>query len=347
MSQLPLFQHGQAVGPAGLETAPLPDGVAQLATQLPPRLRLGTTSWAFPGWIGVLYASEVREKQLVRQGLTAYAKHPLLRTVELDRTYYEPLPAQTYAELAAQVPDDFRFVVKAHEDCTVVRFPPHARYGARGGQRNHRLLDAAYASDWVVGPFMEGLGKKAGPLVFQFSPFEVRSPARFAEKLHDFLRLLPQGPLYAVELRNRELLTAAYGAALTDTKAVHCHNAWQQMPSVLEQRERLPQATRRVLVTRWLTRPGDTHEGARQRYTPFQQLVDEDRARRGELAQLINEAASEGSETFAVVSNNAEGCAPESVRRLAAAISGARASTASSSSTSTEPRTSSSPASSP
>lgn len=320
MSQLALFEPKQGDVVVQLKAAPLPDGVAALSARLPPALRLGGMSWTYSGWIGIVYASDIREKQLLRGGLTAYAQHPLLRAVELDRSYYEPLPASTYAQFAAQVPDDFRFVGKAHEDCTVVRFPTHARYGARAGKRNPRLLDVAYATDRVVGPFVEGLGKKAGVLLFQFSPFEVHSPARFAERLHDFLRRLPRGPTYAVELRNAELLTEAYGDALADVCALHCHNAWGRMPSVLEQRARLPRVTRRVLLARWMTRPNDTHEAARQRYAPFSRLVTEDLTRRHELATLTQEALSEGAEAYVLVSNKAEGCAPESVIRLAVTI---------------------------
>jgi uncharacterized protein YecE (DUF72 family) len=244
-----------------------------------------------------------------------------LRTVEIDRSFYEPLSVDTYAQLASQVPADFRFVAKAHEACTTVRFPSHARYGARAGQRNPLLLDVAYATDQVIRPFVEGLGGNAGPLVFQFSPFEVHSPVRFAERLHQFLRQLPKGPTYAVEIRNAELLTEAYAQALADTSVLHCHNVWGRMPSVLEQRARLPKETRRTLLIRWLSRPGDTHESARQRYLPFDRLVEEDPPRREHVATLTRELLTAESEVIVVASNKAEGCAPETLARLAESIS--------------------------
>jgi uncharacterized protein YecE (DUF72 family) len=240
--------------------------------------------------------------------------------VEIDRSYYEPLPATLYAQYAAQVPDDFRFVVKAHEDCTVTRFPLHARYGAKAGTVNPRLLDVAWATDAVVGPTLEGLGAKLGPIVFQFSPFEVKSPGRFAEKLHGFLSRLPKGPTYAVELRNDALLTNAYGQVLTDTGAIHCHNIWGTMPSVLAQRERLPPLKRTVLLARWLGRPGDSYEAAKARYEPFSKLVDEDLPRRAELAQLVRIGLQENSEVYVVANNKAEGRSPESLVRLGWAL---------------------------
>lgn len=322
--QLSLFEPGQGTGADELEPAPVSEEVRAVAARLPSKLRMGGQSWVYPGWTGpgLVYAPGTRASLLLGRGLTAYSKHPLLRAMEIDRTFYEPVPASTYAGWAGQVPDGFRFPVKAHQDCTVVVYPPHARFGARAGQRNPRLLDAAYAADQVVAPFVEGLGAKAGPLLFQFSPFEVRSPQRFAEKLHDFLRRLPKGPLYAVELRNEELLTEAYGRALEDVGAVHCFNVWGRMPDVLEQRERLPAAARRVLVARWLHPPGVTHEGARQKYEPFNRLVVEDPGRREQLAELAVGAARERAEAYVLVNNKAEGCAPESIRKLAEAIAG-------------------------
>jgi uncharacterized protein YecE (DUF72 family) len=312
--QLALFRNPP------VPAVPVSPEVAALAGRMPPALRLGTMSWTFPGWIGVLYAPGVKEKQLVSEGLTAYVQHPLLRTVEVDRSYYEPLLATLFAQYAAQVPDDFRFVVKAHEDVTVTRYPPHARYGAKAGTVNPRLLDVAYATAAVVQPAVEGLGAKLGPIVFQFSPFEVKSPKKFAEKLYEFLSRLPKGPDYAVELRNDELLTETYGRALADAGALHCHNIWGTMPSVLEQKDRLPPATRRVMLARWLGRPGDSYQAAKARYEPFSKLVDEDLPRRAELAALIRGALTTGTNVFVLANNKAEGSSPESLTRLAWAL---------------------------
>src|SRR5580692_9348781 len=149
--------------------APRPEHRA-LAARLPSTIRFGTMSWNFPGWIGKVYDAAAPKTRLADRGLPAYASHPLHRAVEVDRTYYEAPATAFFRTLAAEVPDDFQFLVKAHEECTVFRFPVHARYGKRRGELNGRFLDAAYATDAVVGPTVEGLGGKAGPLLFQFPP---------------------------------------------------------------------------------------------------------------------------------------------------------------------------------
>jgi uncharacterized protein YecE (DUF72 family) len=313
-----------ALPPPQLEPAsPNPEHVA-LGRALPSSIALGAMTWAYPGWKGVVYAPGVADKLLAAYGLTAYAKHPLLRSAEIDRTYYEPLSSDAFRELAAQVPDHFRFFVKAHEDCTVLRFPGHARYGKKRGQDNPRFLDAAYASSAVVAPIADGLGEKLGAILFQFPPQDVGDARAFARSLGRFLAQLPKGPTYAVELRNPELLTAEYAAMLAAVGAIHCHNAWTVMPAVLAQARCIPPVARRPLLIRWLLRRDDNFEDARARYAPFDRLVCEDLETREMIAALAAKAHAHDVPVFVLVDNKAEGSAPESIVRLARAIELAR-----------------------
>ncbi len=298
---------------------PKPEHVA-LREAIPASIRLGAMTWSYAGWKGVVYAASASEKQLARHGLTAYARHPLLRMAEIDRTYYEPISAAAFRAYAEQVPDDFRFLVKAHQDCTTLRFPEHARYGARRGQANARYLDAAYAERAVIAPAVEGLGTKLGTLLFQFPPQDAGGPRAFARALRAFLRKLPRGPSYAVELRNVELLTTEYAAALEEAGAIHCHNAWTAMPPVIAQARRIPPGARRPLLVRWLMRANDRFEDARARFAPFDRLADEDADTRTAIASLVARAQRHGVPAFVLVDNKAEGCAPESVFLLAQAI---------------------------
>lgn len=302
-----------------LPAAPGPE-LFELAKALPASVRLGTMSWSYPGWRGVVYAADADVKKLAKGGLAAYAQHPLFTAVEIDRTYYEPVPSAALRAYAEQVPASFRFVVKAHELCVVRRFPPHPRYGKRNGEDNPLFLDSAYATENVVVPALDALAEKLGVVLFQFPPQDVSGGAPFARRLGAFLRRLPPGITYAVELRNRELLDAAYAAALVDAGAVHCHNVWGQMPGVLAQVRNLPPATRRPLLVRWLMRRGASYQSAGERYLPFNRLVDEDVTNREEVARLVARAAELGVTSFVMLDNKAEGCAPETAVRLARAI---------------------------
>ena len=305
------------------EPAPASEELSALGQRLPPALRLGTSSWSFPGWTGLVYARDASQLTLARAGLPAYARHPLLRTVGIDRTFYGPVPAETFRGWAAAVPEDFRFLAKAHEELTLARFPHHERYGARRGERSPRFLDAAYAADAVVAPFVEGLGDRAGPLVFQFPPQDPEQlgwPEQFAERLHAFLVALPAGPLYGVEVRNASLLVPAYGEALAAAGAVPVLAAWGPMPEVQEQARRTLAARARALVVRWMLHPGLGYEEARELYAPFDRLLHEDPGTRENVAGLAVEALAAGRAVYVTINNKAEGSAPVSAARLAMAI---------------------------
>ncbi len=299
----------RVVGPA-----PVPDDLARVAADLPGGIHLGTSSWSFPGWDGLVYDRTANKTQLARHGLAAYARHPLLKTVGIDRTYYGPIPASAFAAYAEAVPDDFRFLVKASSEST----SPYLR---EGGGRNELFLDPVYAAGEVIGPFIEGLGAKAGPLVFQFPPVGKRhtsEPERFAERLGEFLSALPSGPWYAVELRDRELLVPEYVTALGT--ATHCLNVHPRMPSVTEQWEITGANPDSPLVVRWMLHSGLGYEEAQRRYQPFSRLVDEDEDARESLADLALRHAARQRIVIIIANNKAEGSAPLTIFKLAKTI---------------------------
>ena len=307
-------------GRGDIGPAPVASDLAALAGRLPRSVHLGTSSWSFSGWAGIVYDRPASAARLARHGLAAYARHPLLRAVGIDRTYYAPIDAETFASYAGQVPADFRFLVKAHEVCTLARFPNNGRYGTRRGTRNPVFLDPDYAADVVVGPALDGLGDKAGPILFQFPPQDFAAlggPDAFIDRLHGFLAALPAGPLYAVEIRNHAVLTARYAAALAAAGVCHCFNAHPSMPDVRAQVEVVAAGTAPAMVARWMLQRRFAYDEARAAYQPFDRIVDDDPETREALALLCRDAARAGTPAFVIINNKAEGSAPLSAFRLA------------------------------
>jgi uncharacterized protein YecE (DUF72 family) len=318
MGQLDLFG---ASSRGGIGPAAQPDDVVALGRGVPPDVRLGTSSWSFPGWRGLVYDREATPARLARTGLRAYAAHPLFRTVGLDRTFYAPMTPAAFADLASQVPRWFRFVVKALETATVAVFPRHARYGPQAGRPNPAFLDPDPVVAELVRPAIAGLGVALGPIVFQLPPqppANLGGPARFALRLRAFLRGLPSGPTYAVELRNRELVGLDVARALADCGAVPCLTVHPTMPPVDVQADALP--TGGPLVVRWMLGAGQEYEGARERYAPFDRLVDPAAATRGAIVTRIHAARRTGRAAWVIVNNKAEGSAPASIVELARAL---------------------------
>src|SRR5690349_14480142 len=135
------------------EVRPAWDSPLLQAPTLPTDIRLGTSSWFFPGWRGLVYEGLHPQVALSKKGLAAYAQMPLLRTVSLDRTFYAPITTVEYARYAAQVPDHFSFVVKAPAlVCDAVMRDEEGRAKVP----NAHFLDPAIAAREVVVPCGEG-----------------------------------------------------------------------------------------------------------------------------------------------------------------------------------------------
>ena len=318
--QLSLFAAPRAP-PAALVGPAEPDpGDVALGARLPPLLRFGTSSWGYPGWSGLVYDRPAPEALIAKSGLHAYSQHPLLRCVGVDRTHYRPVEAAVFADYAAQVPERFRFLAKAHDHCTLARFPAHPRYGELKGKENPRFFDPDYAAEAVVGPFAEGLGPKAGPLLFQLAPQPLEwlhGRWGFADRVYDFLSRLPKTSFYALEVRNADLVTDALGRALLAARAAPCLLAYPGMPDVEEQARVLHVDRAPALVLRWMLGPDLDHESAGALYSPFDRLQDPDAVTRAAVARLCVGALRRGRPALVIVNNNAEGCAPRSIGLLA------------------------------
>jgi uncharacterized protein YecE (DUF72 family) len=210
---------------APIRPATLPSSTFELAQALNEafgdRLRLGTSSWHFPGWAGHVWAAACPQPRLSQQGLAAYAAHPLLRTVSLDRAFYRIVPEDEYAALARQVAaaPGFRFVVKAPALLTDAQQRDAA--SGRATSINPHFLDPALALDTVLRPLQQGLGDTMGVLVLQLSPLpppwrnDTKALLARLDRLLDRLApALQTDARVAVEVRDADLLTPTLAACL-------------------------------------------------------------------------------------------------------------------------------------
>jgi uncharacterized protein YecE (DUF72 family) len=323
-SDKPIKKSSKTVEPA------VPNAeVISLAKTLPPRVRLGTSSWNYPGWAGLVWDGEYPETNLSRYGLTAYAKHPLFRTVSIDRGFYRPLNVAQFAEYASQVDQDFRFVVKAPSLVTDALIRDES---GRGMRANPHFLNAEEAVKMFVEPALEGLAHRLGALVFQISPLPNQMLMHVPEvidRLHQLLKAIPNfrhiapDAAVAVEVRDPQWLTPQFVNALRDTGATYCMGLHAKMPSISEQLPILRALWPGPLVCRWNLNSlhgAYGYEDAQQAYSPYDKMIDPDLEARTTLAKVISGTANAGQNVYVTLSNKAEGSAPLSVIELAKAI---------------------------
>jgi uncharacterized protein YecE (DUF72 family) len=203
--------------------------------------------------------------------------------------------------------------------------------GGRGRVANPHFLDAAIAAREFVVPCVEGLAEKAGPLVFQVSPLPrglVEDAALLIERLEAFFGALPRQlgrhtPLYALELRNAELLTPRLMNMLRRAGVRYCVGLHDRMPEVERQEAALKALDSDGpgdLIVRWNLHRGFLYQAAKQRYEPFDKLVDEDPQTRVTLARMAADAFKAKRRVWITANNKAEGSAPLSLLKLAREI---------------------------
>lgn len=293
---------------------------------MPERLHLGTSSWHYPGWAGLVWDGDYDERMLSREGLPAYASHPLLTTVCIDRSFYRPLTTAQYAKYAAQVPAGFRFVVKAPSLVTDAQIRDEQ---GRARQSNPTFLNPELARTAFAEPALEGLGEKLGALVFELSPLPgllltntQELMARLAAMLDALPNLAPVAPdaVIAVEVRDPTLLTPVLAKTLREARATYCLGLHAKMPPITEQLPMLRALWPGPLVCRWnLNRLHGAYgyEKAQRLYAPYDQLHDPDPDTRAVLARVATATTRAGFPAYVTVSNKAEGCAPLTVLEFA------------------------------
>ncbi len=274
-----------------------------------PKLYLGTSSWSFPGWKGIVYRQDYSEKQLARDGLKAYAQFPLLRCVSLDKSYYRPLPEAEYSRLAAQVDDDFRFVVKA----------PRELIAPSTGS----AIDWERLTQQFLGPVTAGMKSKLGVILLQFPPassIEAGSSARLLDHIATLSQGLPSELEYALEVRDAQLLGPSLAHAIRGTSVSLCGSVHPRLPTVEQQFLAVPPNLGTPIVLRWNLRPSLSYQEAKSAFQPFDTLAGPDPSRRHQLAKIMARALQADRTVYLTVNNKAEGSAPLSLKALLDAL---------------------------
>jgi uncharacterized protein YecE (DUF72 family) len=147
-----------------------------------PRWLAGTSGWSYDEWKGPFYPEELASRDMLR----FYAQR--LPAVEVNNTFYRMPKASVLANWAEQVPEGFRFALKASRRITHLK----------------RLKDVADETAYFLST-AGALGPRLGALLFQLPP----NLKLDLERLDAFLRLLPEGTRAAFEFRHASWADAA------------------------------------------------------------------------------------------------------------------------------------------
>lgn len=286
------------------------------------RVRIGTSSWKYEGWLGQLYTparyeyrGKVAKTRFERDCLAEYGE--VFKTVCVDAAYYDFPRPEYLQKLADAVPDDFHFGFKVTDAITIKKYPNLPRFGARAGMANEHYLN----SDLFAGAFLkpcEHIRSKVGVLMFEFSRFwpnDYDHGRDFVADLDRFLGALPKGWPYAVEMRNAHWLRDEYFGCLARHGVTHVFNSWDAMPSVKEQMALAGSRTNpRLMAARFLLKPGRRYEQAVKAFQPYDKIKEPNPEAREAGAALVAEGkAAKDCETYIYVNNRLEGNALQTI----------------------------------
>ncbi len=313
----------------GLNTFPreaLAQALSKLAEQ---NIYIGTSSWKYPGWLGMLYDEQryvwrgkFAESRFERDCLTEHAE--VFHAVCVDAGYYR-FPSPAYIDgLVKQTRPGYKLCFKVTDEITARTFPNLPRHGDKAGKTNENFLNAGLFRSAFLASCEPHLDR-IGVLIFEFSHFHPRDFERgrdFVEALEQFLDQLPKGWQYGVEVRNRNLLCEPYFEVLRKHGVTHVLNNWQRMPSVGEQMQMPGVFTQdEFTAARFLLKPGRSFEEAVTLFSPYnatKEINDEARRAAAELVKLRQEAATKRATqpSYLFFNNRLEGNALLSVIAL-------------------------------
>ena len=144
------------------------------------QIRVGTSGWSYKGWKGSFYPSDLAADDMLR----FYATR--LPTVEINNSFYRIPREKVLMDWAAQVPAEFRFVLKASRRITHI----------------NRLASQDDSLDYFL-KTVNVLGERLGPTLFQCPP----SLRLDLPRLRDFLERVPRTWRAALEFRHASWFT--------------------------------------------------------------------------------------------------------------------------------------------
>lgn len=321
MSQLSLFddpdEPRRPSDPVAERLAESKADAQRIAAALPAGVRFGTSSWSFPGWRGIVFGhGDASPTALAREGLREYARHPLLRTVGVDRSFYAPVPVEDLARYHDQLPASFPCCFKAPASIA----SPVTPFTRGRPTANAQFLSAERFAADLLEPVARVFREHAGPFVVEISPTPrgfTLEPSTFCEQLDRMLGHLPGEFQFAVELRDLALMTGEYARVLRRHGAAHVYNYWSAMPMPGLQSESLGLDDMPFAMVRLLLRPGAWYEDQREAFRPFDRIVQPDFEMRAQVADIVADAVGRRIPAYVLVNNKAEGSAPLTVRELA------------------------------
>jgi len=281
-----------------------------------PELRIGTCSWKYPSWHGLVY-SHPKGIDYLKEYARTY------NTVEVDQWFWSlfgensikmpsPYEVETYRN---SVRNDFRFSVKVSNSITLTHF-------YRKKKNEPLKQNKSFLSPEVFQKFLraiEPLHDVLGPLIFQFEYLnrqKMKSQNQFQRIFGDFIKEMPEAFQYAIEIRNPNYLNESYFEFLSANKLSHVFLQGYYMPDItgLYKKWRSYILKQPVSIIR-LHGPG-RQEIEKATGKEWNKIVSPKDEELENVAEMVEDLMDKGVDVYLNVTNHYEGSAPLTIEKI-------------------------------
>lgn len=277
-------------------------------------IRIGTCSWKYDSWRGIIYSDEQKINYLKE-----YAAH--FNTVEIDQWFWSlrkegkvtlPKP-QDAAAYKLSVPEQFRFTIKVPNSITLTHF--YSKSKKEPLRPNPHFLSNELFNRFLF--TLDPLKENIGCLMFQFEYLNKKkmpSQDEFQERLKLFFNNCTGKFNYAVEIRNPNYLNDKYAKFLAVQNLGYVYLQGYYMPNVYDVYEKLNRCdfTNSIIRLHGPDRKG-IEEKSGGNWNRIIESKDDELNRIIEMALKISKG---GNDIYINVNNHYEGSAPLTINKI-------------------------------
>ena len=286
-----------------------------LSSFMPGHLHIGTCSWKYPSWEGLVYTSNKPENFLQE-----YAQK--YKSVEIDQWFWSlfgidkvVLPkAEVVQEYASSVPEDFRFVIKAPNSLSLTHLYKSHSVG-------ELVANPHFLSPELYKAFLGTLGAihpQIGAINLQFeylNKLKMPSPQLFFEQLVNFLKSIDTSIPLCIELRNPNFLNDGYFKILAEHNIGNTFCQGYYMPGIQEVYTNHAHLLHGTSIVRLL---GPDRQGIEKTTgKKWDKIVAPRDSEIPGIARLVRKMVDQsGMDVYLNVNNHYEGSAPITIEKL-------------------------------
>lgn len=278
------------------------------------QLRIGTCSWKYDSWRGLIYSSRDPINYLEE-----YAKE--LDTVEIDQWFWSlfgtdkvslPKPS-VVEEYHHSVPDDFLFTIKMPNSITLTHF--YRKNKSEPLEPNPYFLSVKLLEQFLQR--IETLNSQLGSLMFQFEYLNKQkmvSQFEFQKRFARFTEQAPQGYPYGLEIRNPNYLNRHFFEFLNEQGLHFVFLQGYYMPSIIDVYDKFGKYIReRAVIRLHGSDRKEIEEKSRGRWNRILEPKDEEL---GRVVDIVRDLLAREVDVFLNVNNHYEGSAPITIRKF-------------------------------